>query len=168
MLPPMLNESRQQTTDCHGQADHPPSRESGRRHQKSRGQSMVEFAILLPALVMILAVAADFGRAFTAYIAISSGAREGAAYGMQSKEKAADIAGIQAAVRADIGSGGSIWGTNVGIVPVGATDAQGYQQVAVTVSYSFSPIIPWPALSPLPAPPSKIDMERTVKMRVLN
>ena len=168
MLPPMLNDSQQETTDCDGRSDVPPARASQRR-QKSRGQSMVEFAILLPVLVLILAVAADFGRAFTAYIAISSGAREGAAYGMQSSQKAADIAGIQAAVRADIGSGGSIWGTNVGIsVPAGTTDAQGYQQVAVTVTYSFTPIIPWPALPPLPAPPSKIDMERTVKMRVLN
>ena len=162
MLPPMHDISRQQTANCPVLIGDPPIHAS-KRHQKSRGQSIAEFAILLPTLVMILAVAADFGRALTAYIAISSGAREGAAYGMQSTVQATDVDGIEAAVRADIGSGGSIWGTDVGInVPALANDAQGYKQVEVTVSYSFAPFIPIPGL------PSTFDLDRTVKMRVLN
>lgn len=158
MLPPMLTNSHQQVTDCHGQSDVPPIRAIKQR-QKSRGQSIVEFAILLPALVMILAIAADFGRAFTAYIAISGAAREGAASAMQT----GDLSNVEAVVDADIGSGGSIWGTDVQVtaLPV-ADDGQGYEQVVVTVEYSFSPIIPIPAL------PSTINMERTVRMRVLN
>jgi hypothetical protein len=139
----MLTDSHQQTTDCHRQSEVPPSRATQQR-KKSRGQSMVEFAILLPTLVMILAIAADFGRAFTAYIAISG-------------------ANVEAVVDADIGSGGSIWGTDVGVTSsLVADDGQGYEQVVVTVDYTFSPIIPLPAL------PSSIDMERTVTMRVLN
>jgi tartrate dehydratase beta subunit/fumarate hydratase class I family protein len=120
---------------------------------------MVEFAILLPALVMILAIAADFGRAFTAYIAISGAAREGAASAMQT----GDLTNVEAVVDADIGNGGSIWGTNVGVFPsLVADDGQGYEQVVVRVEYTFSPMIPIPAL------PSSINMERTVRMRVLN
>jgi hypothetical protein len=158
MLPLMLTDPHEQTTNCHEQAEVPPVRAIQRR-QKSRGQSMVEFAILLPTLVMILAIAADFGRAFTAYIAISGAAREGAASAMQT----GDLTNVEAVVDADIGNGGSIWGTDVGVSSsLVADDGQGYEQVVVTVDYTFSPIIPLPAL------PSSIDMERTVTMRVLN
>ncbi len=157
MLPPMLDNSLLHDASSRVESGVPPIR-SGQRRQKSRGQSIVEFAVLLPVLVMILALAADFGRAFTAYIAISGAAREGAAVAMQSGE----LANVETVVRNDIGSGGSIWGTSVGVTSSLATDAQGYEQVVVTVSYTFSPIIPLPAL------PSTIDMERTVRMRVLN
>lgn len=47
-----------------------------------RGQSLVEFALILPLLVLILMGVFDFGRAFFAYNAISNGAREGARYGI--------------------------------------------------------------------------------------
>ncbi len=47
-----------------------------------RGQSLVEFALILPLLVLILMGVFDFGRAFFAYNAISGGAREGARYGV--------------------------------------------------------------------------------------
>lgn len=158
MLPPMLDNSIQNTAGsrppAQGDAVH-----ASRRRQKSRGQSMVEFAVLLPTLVIILALAADFGRALTAYIAISSAAREGAAYGMQSGETDQ----IEAIAKNDIGSGGSIWGTTVGVTSsVGPEAGSPYEQVVVTVSYSFTPIIPVPAL------PSTITMDRTVTMRVLN
>ncbi len=44
------------------------------------GQSMVEFALILPLLVLIVAGLFDLGRAFFAYIVISNAAREGARY----------------------------------------------------------------------------------------
>jgi len=47
-----------------------------------RGQALVEFALILPVLVLILMGVFDFGRAFFAYNAISNGAREGARYGV--------------------------------------------------------------------------------------
>lgn len=49
--------------------------------EDQRGQSLVEFALVVP-LMLILAIAiADFGRVFTAEVAIESAAREGADYG---------------------------------------------------------------------------------------
>jgi Flp pilus assembly protein TadG len=48
---------------------------------RSRGQSLVEFALVLPILLMIFAAAADFGRAFYAYVAIENAVKEGAIYG---------------------------------------------------------------------------------------
>lgn len=51
----------------------------GRR--RSRGQSMVEFALVLPLFLFVLAMTADFGRLFYSYVAVANGAKEGAMYG---------------------------------------------------------------------------------------
>lgn len=61
MQPLMPNDPRQHAEvgrTAHGA----PARTSDRRRQRSRGQSLVEFAVLLPVLVVILAlvVAADY------------------------------------------------------------------------------------------------------------
>ena len=45
-----------------------------------RAQAVVEFALVLPFLVLLAAGAIDLANGFTAYIALSNGAREGAAY----------------------------------------------------------------------------------------
>lgn len=42
---------------------------------------MVEFALILPTFLMLVAIAADFGRLFYAYVAITNATKEGAAYG---------------------------------------------------------------------------------------
>jgi Flp pilus assembly protein TadG len=45
-----------------------------------RGQSLVEFALVLPIMLLILVIAADFGRLFFTYIQVTNAAREGAGY----------------------------------------------------------------------------------------
>jgi Flp pilus assembly protein TadG len=47
---------------------------------RSRGQSVVELALLLPVLVLILLIALDFGRIFVGWITINNMARIGANY----------------------------------------------------------------------------------------
>lgn len=49
--------------------------------RRSRAQSLVEFALVTPILLLIFAGLADFGRAFYAYVAIENAAKEGALYG---------------------------------------------------------------------------------------
>jgi hypothetical protein len=50
-----------------------------RRHEKvSRGQAMVEFAIILPLLALLLVMAIDFGRVFFGAVALQNAARIGA------------------------------------------------------------------------------------------
>ena len=49
-----------------------------RLRQHSRGQSLVEFALLLPVLIVTLLGMLDFGRAIYAYNAVSEAARNGA------------------------------------------------------------------------------------------
>ena len=51
---------------------------------RSRGQSLVEFALVVPILLLVFAAAADLGRAFYAYIAIENGVKEGAFFGARS------------------------------------------------------------------------------------
>lgn len=47
---------------------------------KSRGQSLVEFALVLPLLLMLVLGAMDFGRLFYTKMVITNAAREGANY----------------------------------------------------------------------------------------
>ena len=49
-----------------------------------RAQSLVEFAILLPVLLLLLGGAIDLGRLFSAQVAISNAAKEGAFFGATS------------------------------------------------------------------------------------
>lgn len=129
------------------------------RRRKSRGQSLVEFAVVLPVLTLIFAAAVDFGRAFTAYIAISSAAREGAAFGMLTTANSNNGAGISSAAT---GESGAIWGTTPTVISSVGTDSTGNRYVQVTVSYVFDPIM---AVAPIGG---NRTMTRTVRMRVIN
>ena len=46
-----------------------------RRQRVSRGQAMVEFALILPVLVLLLLLAVDFGRVFFGWVAINNASR---------------------------------------------------------------------------------------------
>ncbi|MGH2466873.1 MAG: PKD domain-containing protein [Candidatus Limnocylindrales bacterium] len=65
-------------------------------HPATRGQALVEFAIVLPVMLLLMLLAIDFGRLFFSYIQVNNAAREGAAYGAANP---GDTAGITA--RAD-------------------------------------------------------------------
>ena len=62
-----------------------------RRTKRSRGQALVEFAIILPVLALLLMLALDFGRVFFGWVALNNAAR---------------IAANAAAVSPDAWSGG--------------------------------------------------------------
>jgi len=52
-----------------------------RDRHRSRGQSVVEFALVLPLMLFIFAGAADLGRLFFNYVAVENAVKEGALYG---------------------------------------------------------------------------------------
>lgn len=58
-----------------------PTRGRRSRSPWTRGQSVVEFALLVPVFLFLLLMAVDFGRLFFTYIQVSNAAREAAAYG---------------------------------------------------------------------------------------
>ena len=51
-----------------------------RQPHKSRGQALVEFALLAPLMLLLLAIGVDAGRLFFTWIEVVNSAREGAAY----------------------------------------------------------------------------------------
>lgn len=63
-------------------------------HQK--GQSFVEFSVLITILVILLAGVADFGRAYLTILEMRDAAQEGASYGAFAP---ADFSGVEARVR---------------------------------------------------------------------
>lgn len=51
-----------------------------RRRQDDKGQSIVEFVLILPVIAILLAGLIDLGRAYFAYVAVTDAAAEGAAF----------------------------------------------------------------------------------------
>lgn len=61
------------------------------KRKKQKGQGLVEFALILPVLLLVVLGTIEFGRIFLIYATVSNGAREGSRYGMVNP---ADINGI--------------------------------------------------------------------------
>lgn len=66
------------------------------QNEKERGQSLVELAFSFTLIVLVLAGAVDFGRAFFALIALRDAAQEGVIY---ASVNPSDVAGIQQRVK---------------------------------------------------------------------
>lgn len=65
--------------------------------RQSRGQALVEFALILPVFLLLLVIAVDFGRLFFSYIQIHNAAREAAAFG--ARQPTNDVEMTNAALR---------------------------------------------------------------------
>lgn len=103
----------------------------------SPGQSLVEFALVLPVLVLILLLILDFGRAFYAYSVISNAAREGARMGILAP---VSDASIRTAVRHFTVGIDYIDDHDIFIWPPWHRSSGG--TVTVWVQYDFLPVTP--------------------------
>jgi Flp pilus assembly protein TadG len=107
---------------------------------KQRGQSLVEFALILPIFIFLAVVIFDFGRAVYYYSTIHNAAREGARYGVIHPNDETGM--INAAEEYAIGLGidnleiSANW-SNSEDVGINKTYA-----VTVTVNYCFVPVTP--------------------------
>lgn len=111
-----------------------------------RGQGLVEFALLLPVLLLILLGTIEFGRIFFIYVNIANAAREGARYGMVNPR---DQGGITNSVveRLQLVPSGS---TSMNIdydsgpgTPVISVDEIGTSgRIIVTLQYDIRPLTP--------------------------
>ena len=52
-----------------------------RKDGKQRGQAMVEFALILPLLLIVMFIIVDFGFGFSKWVIVTNAAREGARFG---------------------------------------------------------------------------------------
>jgi Flp pilus assembly protein TadG len=64
-----------------------------------KGSAMIEFALVAPLLLLLLAGVLDYSMALRTAVAVSDAARAGAQYGSQTQASSSDIAGMQAAAR---------------------------------------------------------------------
>lgn len=67
------------------------------------GNVAVEFAFVLPFLLLLVSGTYDFGRAFAAKLTLDGAARAGAQYALYNHDKAEDTAGVIQTVRDDAG-----------------------------------------------------------------
>ncbi|MCK4452155.1 MAG: thrombospondin type 3 repeat-containing protein, partial [Anaerolineae bacterium] len=65
----------------------------------SRGQGLVEFALILPLLLLLILGIIEFGYVFTVYTGLFNAAREGARYGVV---RPSDVSGIESRTRGKI------------------------------------------------------------------
>ena len=112
---------------------------------QERGSNLIEFAFVLPLLLLMLVGVADLGRAFTTYIAITNAAREGARYASIKPWQRGAI--VQAVVDEASLSGLSLSGDEIVIAvanaPVMGTElyAESGDSIAVTVAHEFPLIL---------------------------
>jgi hypothetical protein len=106
-----------------------------RKCNRSTGQELVEFAIILPLLLLVVFGVLDLGRMFHALITITNAAREGARYGIIFPD---DLTGIDSVTRREAQNSGIT--LNPGASAISVTYPQGFGEhlpVRVTVTYHF-------------------------------
>jgi Flp pilus assembly protein TadG len=122
------------------------------------GASLVELAVMLPLFILVLAGAVDFGRAYYLAIEISGAAQAAAAYGSQNPT---DTAGMKTAAQDDAPNvpnlsvttptygcecaDGTNYSASCTVAPSCPSNNEVYR-VNVTVTGTFTPIIPWPVV----------------------
>ena len=108
------------------------------------GQSLIEFALVLPVLLLILLGALDLGRVSNTYVGITNASREGARYGASYPT---DTPGIQLRTRQEAaGAGVTITNANIviqcfpyvgGSPYASCSDAYKGDRIQVSVNFNF-------------------------------
>ena len=88
-----------------------------RKAKPPKGQNLVEFALLLPILILIIFGVLELGRAFFAFIAISNASREGARV-FTFRPDVTTLANITTAVDFEIGSSPLVSTSNIASIQV--------------------------------------------------
>ena len=129
-----------------------------------RGQNLVEFALVLPILLIVLFGALDLGRIFWVSISLTNAAREGARYiTMHPDDVSSEV--TWSGVRNHVKTGAEKAGLTLElekITPgcvIDLDECQSGQSATVTVEYDFELVLGW--LLPTP-----IELSRTVEMMV--
>lgn len=98
------------------------------------GQSLVEFTLILPALLMLLFALVDFGRGFYTWLLVTNAAREGARVAATQK----DYATVQTRIYDALGG---LDPADVDITPDNIQGARG-EPVAIDLVYEFEFVTP--------------------------
>ena len=109
--------------------------------EKDRGQALVEFAMVLPLMLLMLFALVDFGRAFYSWLLITNAAREGARVGATQSP----LTDIEARVYS---SASSLDAADITITTTNVQGSRG-ETVQVDIDYSFSFVTPISSLAQL-------------------
>ena len=101
------------------------------------GQSLVEFAMVLPLFLVLLFGLVDFGRAFYSWMIVTNAAREGARAGAVQQDWSTMQTAIYSSMCNPYPSSCSLPPAKLTLTQTGALGARG-SQVDVTVSYAFT------------------------------
>jgi Flp pilus assembly protein TadG len=112
----------------------------GRSRRRRSGAALIELALLLPALAGVCGIAADYSRLFYALATLSDSARAGAVYA--ATHPGASAAMIQQVALKDT----TDLSPQPTVTSTGGTDGSGNATVHVTVTYTFQPALPNPAI----------------------
>lgn len=112
------------------------------RTREEAGQSLVEFAMILPVFLLLLFALVDFGRGFYSWMIVTNAAREGA----RAAAVGLNDAGIDTKIRDSYCDGadcslepGKMFVTKTNTVSQGGTRGQ---QTTVTIAYDFDYVTP--------------------------
>jgi Flp pilus assembly protein TadG len=106
--------------------------------RREKGQSLLEFALILPVLLIVLAGVLDLGRLYYSYIAVTDAAAEGATYAAMPPDVSDRDEVFQRAQEASRG----LVQIDSGMVEVDCPSVASGAPVTVTVSYSFTVATP--------------------------
>ncbi len=104
-----------------------------RTSRKAAGQSLVEFALMLPVLLLLIVGSLDLGRAYFTYISVINAAREGARYGAAHPT---DTANIRSRAKNEVDSN-FITLASLNVSPTCVASCVHGNTMVVTVSYPF-------------------------------
>jgi Flp pilus assembly protein TadG len=150
---------------------------SRRASRSEAGSALVEFAIVLPFILLLLLGAIEIGRFAYFSIVVANASRAGAQYGAQNIQTALDTTGISAAATADGTNAiapltttsttscacwtGTVYSNIACTMPVTCASGNAVEFVSVTVSGTGHTIIGYKSL------PSTLTVSATTKMRVV-
>ena len=109
------------------------------QNRKPRGQSLVEFALLLPFLLVLIISALEFGRLFYTKIVITNAAREGANYYVANPSKYGDEATLRS--QATLVASAEAQNSGIPDITVGFDNGDlPYPSIAVTVNTTVTDV----------------------------
>jgi Flp pilus assembly protein TadG len=113
----------------------PTAAKRARRRERTRGQSMVEFTLILPVLMLMIFGIYQFGQTYSDYIQVTNAARTGGRKALVSRSDANGVADTVTAAQ------NATWWLNKANMTVTVTPGQPWvtgQTVTVTVTYPYS------------------------------